>query len=46
MTQKFAEGWVGDRRLSGIYTAANLPAHISGSGAIQVKGVGFSIIFR
>ena len=46
MTQKFAEGWVGERRLSGIYTAANLPAHISGSGAIQVKGVGFSIIFR
>ena len=46
MTQKFAEGWIGDRRLSGIYTAANLPAHISGSGAIQVKGVGFQIIFR
>jgi hypothetical protein len=46
MTQKFAEGWIGDRRLSGVYTAANLPAHISGSGAIQVKGVGFSIIFR
>ena len=45
-TQKFAEGWVGDKRLSGIYTAANLPAHISGAGAIQVKGVGFRIIFR
>ena len=45
-TQKFAEGWVGDKRLSGIYTAANLPEHISGAGAIQVKGVGFRIIFR
>ena len=46
MTQKFAEGWIGDRRLSGHYTAANLPGHVSGAGAIQVKGVGFSIIFR
>ncbi len=45
-TQKFAEGWDGDRRLSGIYTAANLPGHISGAGAIQVKGVGFQIIFK
>ena len=46
MTQKFAEGWIGDRRLSGHYTAANLPGHVSGAGAIQVKGVGFQIIFR
>jgi hypothetical protein len=46
MTQKFAEGWIGERRLSGHYTAANLPGHVSGAGAIQVKGVGFQIIFR
>ena len=45
-TQKFAEGWIGERRLSGRYTAANLPEHVSGAGAIQVKSPGMQIIFR
>ena len=48
VTQKFADGWDGDRRLAGgtIYTAANLPAHVSGAGAIYIKGGGTMLIFR
>ena len=46
VTQKFAEGWVGDRRISGFFTAANLPEHVSGAGAIQVAAPGFQLIFR
>ena len=46
VTQKFAEGWIGDRRLTGVFTAANLPEHVSGAGAIQIAAPGFQVIFR
>ena len=47
VVQKFAKGWVGDRELPyGQYTAANLPAHVSGAGVICIAGKGFMLIFR
>ena len=47
VVQKFAEGWVGDRKLKGgRYSAANLPAHVSGAGAINIFGAGAMLIFR
>jgi autotransporter-associated beta strand protein len=47
VVQKFAKGWVGDRELPyGQYTAANLPAHVSGAGVICIAGKGLTIIMR
>jgi hypothetical protein len=48
MTQTFAEGWVGDRRLSpgALYTSANLPAHVAPGGSIHIAGGGTLILFR
>ena len=47
VVQKFAKGWVGDRELPyGQYTAANLPAHVSGAGVICIAGKGLMLIFR
>ena len=47
VTQKFAEGWLEDAKLApGRYTAANLPAHVSGAGAICIAGQGTLIVFH
>ena len=48
MTQVFAQGWDGDKALSPgkTYTAADLPSHISGAGAIRIAGGGTMILFR
>ena len=51
-TEKFAAGWVDDGtgyvKLPGgqLYTAANLPAHVSGAGSIYIAGSGVTVIFR
>ena len=45
--QKFAEGWRDGVKLApGRYTAANMPAHMSGAGAIFISGGGLVISFR
>ena len=36
----------GESRRNGIYTSANLPGYILGSGRIQVGVVGMTILFR
>ena len=52
VSQKFAEGWVDDGNgyamLAGgrLYTAENLPAHISGAGSIYIAGHGVTVIIR
>ena len=47
VAQKFAEGWVDGVKLPpNRYTAANLPAHVSGAGAIIIAGQGMMILFR
>ena len=48
MTQTFAEGWDGDRRLKpgALYTSANLPAHVAPGGSIHIAGGGMMLIFR
>ena len=52
VSQKFAEGWVDDGNgyamLAGgrLYTAENLPAHISGAGSIHIAGHGVTVIIR
>ena len=47
VTQKFAKGWMDGVKLApGRYTAANMPAHVSGAGAVIIDGPGFVIIFR
>ena len=42
VTQVFAEGWDGDRRLLGTYTSGR----VTGGGAIRVGNTGFRILFR
>ena len=48
MTQTFAEGWDGDKRLKpgALYTSANLPAHVAPGGSIHIAGGGMMLIFR
>ena len=48
MTQTFAEGWDGDKRLTpgALYTSANLPAHVAPGGSIHIAGGGMMLIFR
>ena len=48
MTQTFAEGWDGDRRLTpgALYTSENLPAHVAPGGSIHIAGGGMMLIFR
>ena len=47
VVQKFAERWVDGVKLPpNRYTASNLPAHVSGAGAITIAGQGMMILFR
>ena len=48
MTQVFAEGWDGDRKLTSgkVYSSENLPGRIAGGGAIRIAGGGFAVYLR
>ena len=46
VTQVFAEGWDGDRRLLGTYRTGGSCPRVTGGGAIRVGDTGFRMILR